>query len=217
MAGEALSRLNQIEAECLRKSDLLTSVIPVHRQLPARNPWRGHCRPGGHHSGLGGHEKVPAFDGARHCPREAGLARGSSYVFYTAPVCAAHGVRSPDSRGRQVERSRHGFPHGDRGRRSPERHIARARNRTGTEKYVTVGGEVSEQDLPLMYGACDAFVLPTRSLECFGLIAIEALSAGRPVMATPVGAIPEVLRTSSPAGWRNPQKWTILPCCSVDS
>ena len=69
----------------------------------------------------------------------------------------------------------------------------------GLEKYVIVGGEVSEQDLPLMYGACDAFVLPTRSLECFGLIAIEALSAGRPVMATPVGAIPEVLRNLVPS------------------
>jgi glycosyltransferase involved in cell wall biosynthesis len=48
--------------------------------------------------------------------------------------------------------------------------------------------------LPLAYAACDAFVLPTAELECFGLIALEALSAGRPVLATPVGAIPEIIR-----------------------
>jgi glycosyltransferase involved in cell wall biosynthesis len=53
---------------------------------------------------------------------------------------------------------------------------------------------VEDRLLPLAYAACDAFVLPTRALECFGLIALEALSAGRPVLATPVGAIPELIR-----------------------
>lgn len=54
-------------------------------------------------------------------------------------------------------------------------------------------GRVPDSDLPTMYGACDAFVLPTAELECFGLIALEALACGRPVLATPVAAIPEVL------------------------
>jgi glycosyltransferase involved in cell wall biosynthesis len=59
---------------------------------------------------------------------------------------------------------------------------------------VTFLGRVEDRLLPLAYAACDAFVLPTRALECFGLIALEALSAGRPVLATPVGAIPELIR-----------------------
>jgi glycosyltransferase involved in cell wall biosynthesis len=54
-------------------------------------------------------------------------------------------------------------------------------------------GRISDLELPLAYAACDAFVLPTAELECFGIIALEALSAGRPVLATPVGAIPEVI------------------------
>jgi glycosyltransferase involved in cell wall biosynthesis len=58
---------------------------------------------------------------------------------------------------------------------------------------VTFLGRVEDRLLPLAYAACDAFVLPTRALECFGLIALEALSAGRPVLATPVGAIPELI------------------------
>ncbi len=58
---------------------------------------------------------------------------------------------------------------------------------------VHLAGFVPEAKLPLMYAAADAFVLPTAELECFGLIALEALACGRPVLATPVGAIPEVV------------------------
>ena len=58
---------------------------------------------------------------------------------------------------------------------------------------VRFAGRVTEEDLPRMYAAADAFVLPTAELECFGLIALEALACGRPVLATPVGAIPEIL------------------------
>ena len=68
-----------------------------------------------------------------------------------------------------------------------------ARN-LGLSDSVTFLGRVEDRELPLAYAACDAFVLPTAELECFGLIALEALSAGRPVLATPVGAIPEVIR-----------------------
>lgn len=59
-------------------------------------------------------------------------------------------------------------------------------------------GYVPDEHLPLMYGACDAFVLPSRSLECFGLIALEALACGRPVLASPLAAIPEILNRFEP-------------------
>ena len=60
-------------------------------------------------------------------------------------------------------------------------------------------GLVSDDVLPIMYGAADAFVLPTAALEGFGLIAVEALACGTPVLATPVGAIPELLSDVEPA------------------
>jgi len=69
----------------------------------------------------------------------------------------------------------------------------------GMSNAVTFMGRVEEKDMPLAYAACDAFVLPTSDLECFGLIALEALSSGRPVLATPVGAIPEIVRKFEPA------------------
>ncbi|GAB4511454.1 MAG: hypothetical protein OHK0046_09560 [Anaerolineae bacterium] len=61
-------------------------------------------------------------------------------------------------------------------------------------------GFVSDDDLPLMYAAADVFILPTSELECFGLITLEAFAAGRPVLATPVAAIPEVMRPME-AAW----------------
>jgi glycosyltransferase involved in cell wall biosynthesis len=64
----------------------------------------------------------------------------------------------------------------------------------GLSDAVTFLGRVEDQVLPTAYAACDVFVLPTAELECFGIIALEALSAGRPVLATPVGAIPEIIR-----------------------
>jgi glycosyltransferase involved in cell wall biosynthesis len=54
-------------------------------------------------------------------------------------------------------------------------------------------GYVRDEDLPSLYRSADLFVLPTRALEGFGLVAIEAMACGTPAMGTPVGAIPEVL------------------------
>lgn len=54
-------------------------------------------------------------------------------------------------------------------------------------------GFVPDEDLPALYRAADLFVLPTRALEGFGFVAIEAMASGTPAMGTPVGAIPEVL------------------------
>lgn len=63
---------------------------------------------------------------------------------------------------------------------------------------VLLIGHVPEDSLPLMYAAADAFVLPTMELECFGLIVLEALACGRPVLATPVAAVPEILNRFEP-------------------
>jgi glycosyltransferase involved in cell wall biosynthesis len=82
----------------------------------------------------------------------------------------------------------------------PLRKSLEARSRAlGLGDVMTFLGRVDEDKLPLAYAACDAFVLPTAELECFGLIALEALSAGRPVLATPVGSIPEIVGKFEPA------------------
>jgi glycosyltransferase involved in cell wall biosynthesis len=61
------------------------------------------------------------------------------------------------------------------------------------EQNVRFLGFVEEERLPLLYQAADLFVMPTAALEGFGLSTLEALSCGTPVVATPVGANPEVV------------------------
>lgn len=64
----------------------------------------------------------------------------------------------------------------------------------GLESEVRFLGRVSDADLPHVYRAADLFVLPTRALEGFGMATLEAMACGVPVLATEVGATPELLR-----------------------
>ncbi len=66
-------------------------------------------------------------------------------------------------------------------------------NRYALEENIQFRGFIPEEQLPLYYQAADVFILPTIALEGFGLIIVEALACGMPVLGTPVGAIPEVL------------------------
>ncbi len=54
-------------------------------------------------------------------------------------------------------------------------------------------GHIPEEDLPQIYQAANFFVLPTRKLEGFGLVILEAMASGTPVLGTLVGGIPEVI------------------------
>ena len=60
-----------------------------------------------------------------------------------------------------------------------------------TEK-VTFLGWVNHDELPAYYEACDAVIMPSR-WEAFGLVAIEAMKYGKPVLASNRGALPELI------------------------
>jgi glycosyltransferase involved in cell wall biosynthesis len=68
----------------------------------------------------------------------------------------------------------------------------------GLRDIVGFAGLIPEADLPNYYAAADCFVLPTRELEGFGLVTVEALACGTPVLGTPVGATPELLSPLAP-------------------
>ncbi|MDZ4854185.1 MAG: glycosyltransferase [Nitrospirota bacterium] len=68
----------------------------------------------------------------------------------------------------------------------------------GLEDSVLLLGFVPEEQLAKYYQASDLVVMPTLQLEGFGLVTVEALACGTPVMGTPVGAIPEVLSAVDP-------------------
>jgi glycosyltransferase involved in cell wall biosynthesis len=52
---------------------------------------------------------------------------------------------------------------------------------------------VPEDQLPRYYRMADLFILPTRELEGFGLVTLESLASGVPVLGTPVGGTTEIL------------------------
>ena len=49
------------------------------------------------------------------------------------------------------------------------------------------------RDVEKMYAAMDIFVLASTCDEAFGMVLIEAMAAGRPVIGTTVGGIPEIV------------------------
>jgi glycosyltransferase involved in cell wall biosynthesis len=59
---------------------------------------------------------------------------------------------------------------------------------------VTLLGRVEDDALVDWYRAADLVVVPTVAYEGFGLVTAEALACGTPVVGTPVGATPELLR-----------------------
>jgi glycosyltransferase involved in cell wall biosynthesis len=61
------------------------------------------------------------------------------------------------------------------------------------QNSVKLLGFLPDEDLPLAYRAADLSVLPTVALEGFGMVAVESLAAGTPILVTPVGGLPEVV------------------------
>ncbi len=66
--------------------------------------------------------------------------------------------------------------------------------RLGIAARVQFVGRVEQPELPFFYSAADTLVLPS-SYESFGMVALEAMACGTPVIATPVGAMEELLRS----------------------
>ena len=66
----------------------------------------------------------------------------------------------------------------------------------GVEESVTFTGRIDRKDLCELYAASVALVLPSL-MEGFGIALIEAMAAGKPCVASRVGAVPEVVEDGS--------------------
>jgi glycosyltransferase involved in cell wall biosynthesis len=69
----------------------------------------------------------------------------------------------------------------------------------GLQEHVKFLGYVPDDRLPIAYQAADLTVVPSQSLEGFGLILLESLACGTPVLSTPVGGMPEILLPFQPS------------------
>lgn len=68
----------------------------------------------------------------------------------------------------------------------------------GLQNHVKFLGYLPDEFLPIAYQAADLTVIPSQSLEGFGLIVLESLASGTPVLCTPVGGMPEIVAPFSP-------------------
>ena len=71
-------------------------------------------------------------------------------------------------------------------------------NEAGLDDNVKLLGFVPDQHLAALYRAATISVVPTVALEGFGLITVESLASGTPVLVTPVGGLPEAVAGLSP-------------------
>lgn len=78
--------------------------------------------------------------------------------------------------------------------------VARTLRMLGITDRVRLAGEFSYEEMPRLYNAADVFILPSIAIpgwqEQFGMVLIEAMSSGTPVISTLSGSIPEVVGES---------------------
>src|SRR5438094_10556768 len=64
----------------------------------------------------------------------------------------------------------------------------------GVADRVRFLGRISDNRLPEVYAACDVFVLPSVSrLEAFGIVALEAMATGKPVIVADIPGVREMI------------------------
>jgi glycosyltransferase involved in cell wall biosynthesis len=69
---------------------------------------------------------------------------------------------------------------------------------TGLGKRLRLLGFIPDDCLSTAYQAADIAVVPSQSLEGFGLSVLESLACGTPVLVTPVGGLPEAVSRLDP-------------------
>jgi glycosyltransferase involved in cell wall biosynthesis len=74
------------------------------------------------------------------------------------------------------------------GEGAEEERLKRRVSAEGLEQKVLFLGEIPNEQMPEYYGLCDVFVLPSsHRSESFGIVQIEAMACGKPVISTELG------------------------------
>ena len=96
---------------------------------------------------------------------------------------------------------------GDRRSRQQVSHLQELASDLGIGERVCFLGAVDHEQLPLYYNAADVCVVPSY-YESFGLVALEAMACGTPVVASRVGGLTGTVRdgeTGYLISWRCPE------------
>ena len=119
------------------------------------------------------------------------LKKGQHLVLWVGRVVPHKGIENLVEAAQYVDGTK--FVIGGEGPHLPA--IRRLAKSFDVEDRVVFSGRLARSELPKYYAACDVFVLPSVSrLEAFGIVALEAMSSGRPVVVTDMPGVREVVR-----------------------
>jgi D-inositol-3-phosphate glycosyltransferase len=185
----------EIERRTMAGSDRVVALTAVDRQQMVR-----------HYGALAPIDVIPGgVDLARFSPRPwlaarqaLGLEASSRIVLFVGRIQRLKGLevllrafaRLGDLDARLV------VVGGQRGTGHESREIGRVQHlaaKLGLEDRTRFVGAVAHEQLPLYYSAADVTVMPS-SYESFGLVAVESLACGTPVVATRVGGLSSLVR-----------------------
>ena len=86
---------------------------------------------------------------------------------------------------------------GGDGDQSPEfQRLQAVSSELGIQNAVSFVGRVDQKDLPPYYSAADILVVPSY-YESFGLVGLESLACGTPVVSTKVGVLEDILKQNN--------------------
>jgi glycosyltransferase involved in cell wall biosynthesis len=126
----------------------------------------------------------PGVDGAP-VRQQCAISDDAKVMLFVGTLDRAHHYRRVDLLLRAVkvvqDRDLHVLVAGD-GNQMPE--YQRLAQRLGVRSRVHFLGTVAHQALPGVYSAADLVVLPSQLQESFGLVLIEAMACGKPVIAS---------------------------------
>jgi len=123
-----------------------------------------------------------------------GISDDDLVVLFVGPLDQAHHYRRVDLLLEAVrmvqEPDLHVFVAGDGDRAAWYRSLT---EELGIDSQVHFLGKVPHQDLPKVYAAVDIVVLPSQLQESFGLVLIEAMACGKPVIASDLPGVRSVV------------------------
>jgi D-inositol-3-phosphate glycosyltransferase len=128
--------------------------------------------------------------------KEIGLSDAQSVVLYVGRFSPIKGLERLVAAASHL-RSHRGLTFliiGGEGRQTrSSAELSRLARRASMEGVVKFHGRVEHELLPLYYSAADILVIPSY-YESFGLVALESLACGTPVVATRVGAMDTLIQ-----------------------